>query len=255
MANSAAADSPRATAQTLDRGLRVLEAVARTAPAPATVAAIAAALGINRTVVHRLAATLVMRGYLQKDGGGYRLGSACVSLASAVADLKGLARPHLEQLALVTGETVALAVLSGHDVVFVDGIESAKALRVANRAGRRLPAHSTSVGKALLATLEPERLRELYPDSRLPAVTPKTISTRKQLERELQSVRVAGYATNDGESEVGVGSVGMVVRTPANEPRAAFSVAMPLTRLTDDAIQAAVEALKATTAKLGSRLP
>jgi DNA-binding IclR family transcriptional regulator len=243
-----------AISQTLDRGLQVLEAVAR-AGDPLTVAAAAGRVGLDRTVAHRLVATLAARGYLQRDSrGGYRLGPTCLALASAVTDLRTVARPFLEALSTATGETVHLVVLSGREVVFIDGIESPRALRVASRTGRLLPAHATSVGKALLAALPPDGLDALYGQTGLAAVTTRTITDRDLLERQLTAIRERGYAVNRGESEDGVGSVGMAVRNPAGEPRAALSVALPLERWTDMTEQHAVAALQSATAGLGTHL-
>lgn len=242
------------TSQTLDRGLQVLEAVAR-AGDPLTVAEAAASVGLDRTVAHRLVATLAARGYLQRDGsGGYRLGPTCLALASAITDLRTTARPFLEELRDATGETVHVVVLSGRDVVFLDGIESVHALRVGNRTGRLLPAHATSVGKALLAALPAEQVRALYERADLVAVTGRTITDREALERQLAAIRERGYATNHGESENGVGSIGVAVRNPAGEPRAALSVAMPLERWSEAAEEQAACVLKSAAAALGAHL-
>jgi len=249
-----AATVPAVTSQTLDRGLQVLEAVAR-AGDPLTVAEAAASVGLDRTVAHRLVATLAARGYLQRDGsGGYRLGPTCLALASAITDLRTMARPFLEELRDATGETVHLVVLSGREVVFLDGFESVHVLRVGSRTGRLLPAHSTSVGKALLAALPPEHLRALYEHADLVAVTAATITDRDTLERQLAAIRERGYAINHGESENGVGSIGMVVRNPAGEPRAALSVALPLERWSEAAEQQAATALRFASAALGAYL-
>jgi DNA-binding IclR family transcriptional regulator len=242
------------TSQTLDRGLQVLEAVAR-AGDPLTVADSAAAVGLDRTVAHRLIATLAARGYLQRDAnGGYRLGPTCLALASAITDLRTAARPYLEAVRDATGETAHLVVLSGREVVFIDGIESPHALRVGSRVGRLLPAHATSVGKAMLAALPPEQVRALYEHADLPAVTAKTITSLAALERQLEAIRERGYAVNHAESENGVGSVGMAVRNPAGEPRAALSVALPLERWSEAAEQRAATELQAATTALGAYL-
>lgn len=244
----------KTSSQTLDRGLQLLELVAG-APEPMTISQLAVAVGVHRTIAHRLAATLTARGYLRREAsGGYRVGATCLALASGVSDLRAIARPVLEDLARTTEETVHLVVLSGPDVVFVDGFESPQALRVATRVGRRVPAHATSVGKAWLAALDPDRLRELYPHHSLPTVTAHTVSDRAALERELHTIRERGYATSDGESETGVGSVGMVVRDPAGEPCAAVSVAMPLARITTDTTRTVVEALSIAVSGLAKRL-
>jgi DNA-binding IclR family transcriptional regulator len=246
-------EAPGPIAQTLDRGLQILEAVAQAGEA-LTVAEAAAAAGLDRTVAHRLVATLATRGYLQRDSDGYRLGPTCLALASVVTDLRAAARPHLEALRDATGETVHLVVLSGRDVVFVDGVESVHALRVATRTGRHLPAHATSVGKALLAALPSGRFTALYGHADLAAVTERTIRDRQALERALAATRERGYATSHGESENGVGSVGVAVRNPAGDPRAALSVAMPLDRLTDEAERQAAALLHTAAAELGARL-
>jgi DNA-binding IclR family transcriptional regulator len=245
---------PASTSQTLDRGLQVLEAVAR-AGDPLTVAEAAASVGLDRTVAHRLVATLAARGYLQRDGdGGYRLGPTCLALASAITDLRTTARPFLEELRNATGETVHVVVLSGREVVFLDGIESVHALRVGSRTGRLLPAHATSVGKALLAALPAEQVRALYERADLVAVTGRTITDREALEHQLAVIRERGYATNHGESENGVGSIGVAVRNPAGEPRAALSVAMPLERWSEAAEEQAACVLKSAAAALGAHL-
>jgi DNA-binding IclR family transcriptional regulator len=251
---AAPAPASPATSQTLDRGLQILEAVAR-AGDPVTVAEAAASVGLDRTVAHRLIATLATRGYLQRDGGGrYRLGPTCLALASAVTDLRTAARPYLEALRSTTGETVHLVVLSGRQVVFIDSIESVHALRVASRTGRLLPAHATSVGKALLAALPAERFDALYGHADLVPVTARTITDRDELIAQLAAIRERGYAVNHGESENGVGSVGMAVCDPAGEPRAALSVALPLNRWTEETEERAVTALRSAATALGAHL-
>jgi DNA-binding IclR family transcriptional regulator len=177
-----------------------------------------------------------------------------MALASVLPDLRTVARPHLEALREATGETVHLVVLSGGDIVFVDGLESGHTLRVAIRNGRRLPAHATSAGKALLAALPPDRFAALYGDADLAAVTDRTISDRQAFEAELATTRARGYATSHGESENGVGSVAVVVLDPAGYVRAALSVAMPLDRFTDEVEAQAAGLLKSAAAALGAEL-
>lgn len=242
-------------AQTLDRGLQVLEAVARSAD-PVSVSEAALTVGLDRRVAHRLITTLAARGYLQRDGGdGYRLGPTCLSLASAISDLRTLAHPFLEELADLSGETAHLVVLSGREVVFIDGIESRKALRVGNRTGRLLPANATSVGKAWLAAMEPSQVEALYGSTKhLPSVTDQTIVDTAVLGAELDLIRERGYATSHGESEDGVGSVGMAVCGIGGQPRLAVSVAMPLARLTAATEAAAAADLAAVAERLESRL-
>jgi DNA-binding IclR family transcriptional regulator len=122
-------------------------------------------------------------------------------------------------------------VLEGNQVRFVDAVESERALRVAARNGYLLPAHCTSAGKALLAELSPEQVRELYPGGRLATQTGQSLRSMKALEIALEEVREQGFATNHEESEEGVGSVAIALVNGAGRPVAAVAVAVPVSRL------------------------
>lgn len=201
-------------------------------------------LGLTQSRAHRLMAMLVYHGFAAQDRltRTYQAGPALVDMALSVVRgmdllsvgrsvLREVAHPVLEDLATELGETVGLGVLVGSEVRFIDGIESERVLRVANRVGKLLPAHATSIGKALLAELPAEKLRALYPSRRLSPVTADTIVRRSELEEELGVVRSRGYAVNASESEEGVSSVAMAIRDPARGVIAAISVAAPVSRM------------------------
>ena len=170
-------------------------------------------------------------------------------------DIRTPARPFLETLSQETGETVHLIALQGREVLFLDCVESAKAVRVGNRTGLLLPAHCTSAGKALLAALPPERLRAFYPEERLPGLTRRSIRTRARLEREVSLVRRRGYATNFGETEEDIGSIGVLIQDRQRVPRAALSLAAPTSRLTAKTIATMAKAALRTAAAIGQALP
>jgi DNA-binding IclR family transcriptional regulator len=217
------------------------------------------AIGVAPSTAHRLLAMLQHHGFVQQDADSraYVAGPALLEVGLSVVrdmDIRNRARPFIEALSEETGETVHLAVLQGAEVLFLDAVESSKALRVASRTGRRLPAHCTSSGKALLAELPPARLRELYPVNKLPVVTARSISTWAQLERELLAVRDRGYATNFGESEDDVGSVSVVVKDHRGRHLGAISVAAPLSRMSDADLPSLAEAAQRTARKIGDAL-
>lgn len=193
-------------------------------------------LGIANSTAHRLLAMLQHHGFVRQDETtkAYRAGPALIEVALSVVrsmDLRRIARPALEELAEVTGETISLAVLEGDRVRYLDAVESDKALRVGSRAGTVLPAYCTSIGKALLAHLNDEELMALYPRERLAPVTDRSVTSRAHLLRQLDAVRQRGYAVNDGESEEGVMSVAVAIRDPSMRPTAAVSCAAPSNRL------------------------
>ena len=196
----------------------------------------AAALGVGRSTAHRLLATLQHRGFVDQDPDtrAYRPGAALAELGLAIAGEDGLRehmRPFMERLRDEVEETTQLVVLQGVECLFIETVESHQPLRTASRVGITVPAHCLSAGKALLAELPAERLHELYPTPELPAATPFSLDTRDKLETELEQVRKRGYATNFGESEEEIGSVGVAVHDAEGQPRAGLAVSGPLSRL------------------------
>src|SRR5262249_37604507 len=113
------------------------------------------ALGVAPSTAHRLLAMLVFHDLVrQEDRYSYVTGPARGGSArptTGETDLRLLARPAIEQLAAATDETVHLALLEGRMVRYLDGVESTRALRMAARTGRTVPAHYVATGKALLA--------------------------------------------------------------------------------------------------------
>jgi IclR family acetate operon transcriptional repressor len=193
-------------------------------------------LGVASSTAHRLLAMLQYRGFVTQNTAtrAYEPGPALSSVASAImrqVDVRARLRPVLEQLNKEFGETVHLSRLEGTNVNFLDAVESARAVRVSSRAGRVVPAHATSSGKAMLSRLPVAQLRELYPDERLEAVTAKTIATRSDLEQEVQRARKRGYATSQEESEEGVASIAVAIESPSGA-LLCLNVSVPTYRLT-----------------------
>ncbi|HYN95713.1 MAG TPA: helix-turn-helix domain-containing protein, partial [Pilimelia sp.] len=104
------------TAQTLDRGLRLLHLVAD-APAGLTVTEAAASLGVGRAVVYRLAGALATHGMIRRDGAGrLKLGAGVLHLARRAQPLlAGAAVPALRALAESVGATAHLTVVEGDE--------------------------------------------------------------------------------------------------------------------------------------------
>ena len=194
-------------------------------------------LGVASSTAHRLLAMLQYRGFVQQDPKSkvYLAGTALTGVAFAILqrfDFRAAVHPFLERLNADLGETVHLGMLVGASVHFVDAIESPRAVRVASRLGQAMPASSTSTGKALLSGLTDDEVDgACTPTERLDGLTPKSITSRKELHRQLATVRRRGYATSSEESEAGVSSVAVALHTP-NGPRLALNVAVPSSRMT-----------------------
>lgn len=137
--------------QTLMRGLDVIEAVAAGA---ITLQHLSETLGLTRSTTHRLAASLVERGYLGfAPGEGYRLGPKLLALghlAQEQADIIQIARPHLEELAHLTGDTVHMGVMEDDYALYLDKMPGKRRVTISSRVGDRQPLTSTGLGKALM---------------------------------------------------------------------------------------------------------
>lgn len=139
------------TSQTLDRGLRVLMELART-PSGLTVTELSAQLDVNRTVVHRLVATLELRGLVRRsDAGRVHVGLGVLHLSGAVHPvLREAVVPVLRQLAETVGCTAHLTVADGSEVVALEVVEPTWTdFHVAHRVGARHPITDGAAGKAV----------------------------------------------------------------------------------------------------------
>ncbi|WP_246258151.1 IclR family transcriptional regulator [Amycolatopsis anabasis] len=211
-------------------------------------------LGVARSTVHRLLATLRHRGFVtQGEDKLYHPGPALCRFGvprRSHGELKDAARPHLRWLNKQVGETVHLMVRTGREVRFLDSIEGAQALRVGSRIGVTLPAHLTSGGKALLADLPPAELGELLrADHEGPP-----IADADRLLRELDAVRRRGFGLNNGESEPGLTAVGMCLRDNENRAVAALAVSAPSVRFRRGHIPATLDLLKTAVQRTRSDL-
>src|SRR5690349_9100054 len=142
------------------------------------------------------------------------------------------ARPHMEQLAHELGESVYLAMLDGDQVVYVGQVMASRnSMRMFTEVGRRVLPHSTGVGKAMMAEMDPDQVRALLARTGMPARTEHTITTPEAFADELERTRRRGYALDEGEQEVGVRCGAVAV--PVTPQHRALSQSGPVTRVTE----------------------
>lgn len=183
--------------------------------------------GIPLPTAHRLVGELVDWGALVRDEyGRYWVGMRLWEISQQGGrGLRDAARPYLNDLFSLTGETAHIAVRDGGEVLYVDRVYSAKRVPRASRVGGRLPLHATAVGKVLLA-YEDEWVQEGYVNSRLEAPTPRTNTNPGRVLRELRRIREQGYATTYEEVRVGSCSVAVPVFTNSDKAVAALGLVM-----------------------------
>lgn len=242
------------------RTLDVIEMLAD-ADEPVGLADLARQLDLTKSSVFRILVTLEQRGYVAREpsSGRYRLGSRLPYLGSRALrslELRQVARPALESLHHRFRETVNLGVLDGTDIVYLDMIESDRGLRMAARLGRRDPAFSTSLGKAILAFLPPDVRARSLPEVLAPR-TEATITDFVVLDADLARVRERGFAEDRGENEAGALCFGAPIFDYADVPIAAISLSAPESRIGTqrDHIGMAVRAAAAdVTRQLGGKV-
>jgi DNA-binding IclR family transcriptional regulator len=189
-------------------------------------------LGYPKSSLYALLRTLVQLGWVETDPTGtlYRIGMRALLVGASYIDgdpVVGMANETLDWLAEVTGETVHFGRLDDFDVVDLSSRPSRHNLRPVIRVGRRLPAHSTALGKALLADRADPRLPE-----QLEPQTERTITDREELLTDLRRVRERGYSADREENSPGVCCFGVALRLQ-RPARDAISVSIPVTRLDD----------------------
>ncbi len=152
-----------------------------------------------------------------------------------------------------TGESVQLAVLDHMSVLYINKMESSKAVRMSSSVGSRAPAHCTSAGKALLAYQATEVVNQLIAAG-LKAYTASSITSSEALRSELAAVRSRGYAVDDEESEVGLRGVAAAIRNHSGTVVAAIGMAAPVQRMSKKLMQACVPAVTAAADVISRRL-
>jgi IclR family acetate operon transcriptional repressor len=218
--------SPGNTLGSLDRGLAVLELIARRGEA--RLAELARELGTSRTTMFRVLETLRARGFAEHVAANhtYRLGPSALSLAAhgTRSAITRLAEPAMADLRNATGETVNLIGVHGSRLVYEAVLEGRYSLRSLPSLGMTVAAHCSALGKAVLAAA-PAPLREvLLGPEPFQLFTEKTITTRDKLEAELDATRQRGYAVDEEENETGLTCVAATIRSAGGRPAAAISV-------------------------------
>ena len=251
-------DGPRPDfVQSLARGLAVIRAFDASQP-EMTLSEVARRTDLTRAAARRFLLTLVELGYVRSDGRVFALRPRVLELGYAFLSslsLPEVAEPHLETLVADIHESASVSVLDGGDIVYVARVPTSRIMTVAITIGTRFPAYCTSMGRVLLAALDPQSLEEYLKDATLVRRTSKTLHTVDALRTELVKVRTNGYALVDQELEEGLRSVAVPLRDRTGDVVAAANVSLQANRGTVDwARREIVPKLRATAGRIESDL-
>ena len=213
--------------QSVERIFQLIEQLAAH-PTGVSLQKLAGETGLAKSTVHRLLASLVGLGYVAQndENGHYRLTLKMFELSSGIVnsmEIMDVAKAHLERLSQRTGEAVHLVIRDAQDIVYIYKTESGP-MRMSSRVGLRSPLYCTGVGKAILATLPPEEVEDVWNHSSLKKLTSRTVVDLTEMQDQLAEVRANGYAIDDEENEMGVRCVAVAIPGPDGRAESAFSI-------------------------------
>ena len=216
----------------VERALDVLMCFTSQTP-ELTMTQISEMVEINKSTVHRLLATLEGKRFVERDAitGLYKPGIRLLQMAFLTLehnDLRRLAAPFLHNLCDQFRENVNLSVLDDTDVIYLEVIESPQRVKLAAEPGQRLPAFCTASGKAIIAFLPEDKVRDILARG-MPKYTQNTLISEEVFWENMRHTREQGYAISEQEFEDGINAIAAPI---CNHPIASVSIAGPAYRLT-----------------------
>lgn len=234
-------DTDRDFINSLAKGLNLLMTFSKDRPR-LTLSEVARANQMNLPTARRYLHTLAKLGFVLKDEHTqtFQLTPKVLRLGSWVIEEMGLRSrllPHMSAITRAHDVTTHCAILEGHEVVTVERLRSSDVVNLDLTAGSRLPAYSTSLGKAILAWLEPAEQEAIIARLDFKPLTPRTITDARSFRRELKRTRRRGYAVADEELTVGLKTLAVPVFDRQGKVEASVGVSYPIIRAREDGLE------------------
>jgi IclR family transcriptional regulator, KDG regulon repressor len=206
-------------------------------------------LKIPKSSASYILRTLEQHGYLRRDhdDGKYQLGMKVLALARAAlrgVDVREVALPIMKHLVDQIHITTHLAILDHGEAVYIEKVEPPSFIRMDTWIGRRMEVHSTAVGKALLAYMDPKEREAILRQRGLKKLTPHTITSVPKLMKEFERVRQLGYAVDDEENSLGARCVGAPIFNSQGQIEASVASTGTINDVRRDAIPRLAETVK-----------
>jgi len=204
---------------------------------------LSAALGLHKSTVHRLLMSLIYMGYAKQDEATqkYMLSYKVVNMASKILDrmdILQVAKPYMERLSELSGEAVHLVQREGNNILYIYKTEAkVGTIRMVSHVGMVHPMYCSGVGKAIMATLPEDEVKQIWNESIIEKKTDKTITDFNQMQELLEDVKKNGYALDDEENEKGVRCIAACLYGHQKEVKYAFSISGPTSRMTRDRVK------------------
>jgi IclR family pca regulon transcriptional regulator len=215
------------------KGLAVIECFDDRHP-HLTIAQVAQRTGLSRAAARRCLLTLQRLGYASFNDKFFTLTPRVLRLGYAylsATDLPQLIQPFLERLSEELQESCSATVLDGAEIVYIARSAKKRVMSVSLGVGSRLPAFCTSMGRVLLAALEPDEAIKRLAASERRKFTPHTCTRLEDLTDILRLVRRQGYCVTDQELEIGLVSMAVPIMDAHGETLAAINVGAQSARI------------------------
>lgn len=206
-------NKPADYVKSLAKGIHMLE-ILNEEMKPMTLTDVAHKAGVTRATARRFLLTYESLGYLKSEGRLFQLTPRVLSLSSAFlgnTSLSAIATPYLQTFTDNTGESSSLTILDGDYIVYLARVPAKRIMSINIHVGSRLPALYTSMGRAIIARQEEQRIVEMIDSVELEALTKKTTTDKKKLLREMSKIKKQGYALVNQELELGLCSLAVPV--------------------------------------------
>lgn len=215
--------------QSVERALHLVDTAAEAAPDGMSLGQATEALGVAKSTAFNLLKTLVAHGFLREERPGprYFLGMSLMRLGDLVGQqlpVTEISRPLLRELTDATGLTSRVAVVDDGCPVFLERVDGPGMVRFHAPLGCREAPHASAAGKAILATYDEKRVREICEAEGLVAHTRSTITDVEALLVDLEQTRARGFAIDDEEEAEGVFCIGAPFMDHQNRCLGALSV-------------------------------
>jgi len=227
--DSAEFEQSRDYVQSLARGLSVLRAFSQEYPRM-NLSHVAERTGLSRAAARRLLLTLQHLGYIRAEGRNFTLSPKVLELGYSYLDtlnLTDLTQPIVEELSRQLNESCSLAVLDGHDIVYVVRVPVRRIMTVSLGVGARLPAFCASLGRVLLSQLTPAELKAWLAELKPQKFTAHTQVQKEKIRAAVELAGSQGYSYVEQELELGLCSLAVPVCDPRGRIMAALNVSTP----------------------------
>lgn len=201
------------------------------------------ALELNKSTVHRMLSSLIYMGYAKQNENTqkYSLSFKIVNMAGKLLErtnILPIARPYLEALSNLSGETVHLVQREGNHILYIDKVEAtAGSIRMVSHVGMIHPMYCSGVGKAIMSTMNEETIAQIWNESIIEKKTEHTITDFGEFKQVLAHIRKQRYALDDEENELGVRCIAACIYDYHREVKYAFSISGPVSRMTPEYIE------------------